>query len=179
MICIKLTSRGPIFFKQTRLGLNANPFSMYKFRTMYIDDYLINDKKFAKDLIHGKFGEIGTAPMFKLANDPRVTPFGMFLRKTSLDELPQFLNVLTGDLSLVGPRPALPYEYEYYEEWQKERLSVKPGITGLWQVTGRSTTTFDEMVKLDIQYVRTMSFGLDIKIMAKTVFIVFARQGAY
>lgn len=177
--CIKLTSKGPILFRQIRLGKNAKPFTLYKFRTMYAENDRIHDRQFVKNLINGRYGEIGETPMFKLNNDPRVTPFGRFLRKTSLDELPQFMNVLKGDLSLVGPRPPLAYEYDHYEEWHKERLSVKPGITGLWQVTGRSSTTFNEMVRLDIEYAGKKSLILDTKILLKTVYVVVSGKGAY
>lgn len=178
-ICIKLTSKGPIVFSQTRLGENAKPFTFYKFRTMYVDNDRIHDQEFVKNLIDGKYGTIGENPTYKLKHDPRVTPFGRLLRVTSLDELPQLINVLKGDLSLVGPRPPLPYEYDNYKEWHKERLSIKPGITGLWQVTGRSSTTFDEMVQLDIEYVRKHSLILDIKILIKTMYVVISGKGAY
>jgi len=178
-ICIKLTSRGPILFSQTRLGENAKPFRFYKFRTMYVPNDRIYDQEFVKNLIDGKYGKIGENPTDKLKHDPRVTPFGRLLRVTSLDELPQLLNVLKGDLSLVGPRPPLPYEYDNYQEWHKERLSIKPGITGLWQVTGRSSTTFDEMVKLDIEYAKKQSLILDIKILIKTMYMVISGKGAY
>lgn len=178
-ICIKLTSKGPILFSQTRLGENAKPFRFYKFRTMYVDKDRIHDQEFVKNLIDGKYGKIGENPTYKLKHDPRVTPFGRLLRVTSLDELPQLINVLKGDLSLVGPRPSLPYEYDNYQEWHKERLSIKPGITGLWQVTGRSSTTFDEMVQLDIEYARKQSLILDIKLLIKTMYVVISGKGAY
>lgn len=178
-ICIKLTSKGPILFSQTRLGQNAKPFKYYKFRTMYFDIDPTLHQKFVKDLIEGKLLEIGEDSLLKLKHDPRVTPFGRFLRRTSIDELPQFINVLKGELSLVGPRPPLPYEYEKYQKWHKERLSIEPGITGLWQVTGRSSTTFDEMVQLDIEYARKRSLILDIKILIKTMYIVISGKGAY
>jgi lipopolysaccharide/colanic/teichoic acid biosynthesis glycosyltransferase len=148
-------------------------------RTMYIKNDRIYDQEFVKNLIEGKYGKIGENPTYKLKHDPRVTPLGRLLRMTSIDELPQFVNVLKGEMSLVGPRPALPYEYEKYEEWHKERLCVKPGITGLWQVMGRSSTTFDEMVRMDINYVKTKSIGLDLKILLKTVYIVLLAKGAY
>jgi lipopolysaccharide/colanic/teichoic acid biosynthesis glycosyltransferase len=123
----------------------------------------------------------GNVPgVFKLSNDPRITPIGNFLRKTSLDELPQFINVLMGDMSLVGPRPPIPYECELYDIWHRRRLlSVKPGITGLWQVTGRSSTTFDEMVRLDLKYINEWSLLLDIKLLLKTPWVILTGKGAY
>lgn len=178
-ICIKLTSKGPILFSQTRLGENAKPFRFYKFRTMYVDNDRIHDQEFVKNLIDGKYGQIGENPTYTLKHDPRVTPFGRLLRVTGLDELPQLINVLKGDLSLVGPRPSLPYEYDNYQEWHKERLSIKSGITGLWQATGRSSTTFDEMVRMDIEYARKQSLILDIKILIKTMYVVISGKGAY
>jgi len=178
-ICIKLTSKGPILFWETRLGQNAKPFTSYKFRTMYVNNDRSYDQEFVKNLIDGKYGKIGENPTYKLKHDPRVTPLGRLLRVTNIDELPQFINVLKGDLSLVGPRPPLLYEYDNYEEWHKERLSIKPGITGLWQVTGRSSTTFDEMVQLDIEYVRKRSLILDIKILIKTAYSVISGKAAY
>ena len=178
-ICIKLTSKGPILFYQIRLGENAKPFRCYKFRTMYIDNDRIYDQEFVKNLIDGKYGKIGENPTFKLKHDPRVTPLGRLLRITSIDELPQLINILKGEMSLVGPRSSIPYEYEKYQEWHKERLSVKPGITGLWQVTGRSSTTFDEMVQMDIEYTKTKSFVLDLKILLRTVCIGLSGKGAY
>jgi lipopolysaccharide/colanic/teichoic acid biosynthesis glycosyltransferase len=122
----------------------------------------------------------GPSSVYKMTNDPRVTPLGRFLRKTSLDELPQFINVLKGDMSLVGPRPPIPYEFENYDTWHRRRvLEAKPGITGLWQVMGRSRTTFDEMVRLDLQYIRDQSFWLDLKILVKTPVAVLSGSGAH
>ena len=178
-VLIKLTSKGPVFVRQTRLGKNAKPFTLFKFRTMYTGDNQIYAQDFVKNLIAGEYGEIGKDPLLKLVNDPRVTPLGRFLRKTSFDEFPQFINVLRGDMSIVGPRPPLPFEYELYEEWHKERLSVKPGITGLWQIEGRSRSTFDEMIKLDIKYARQRSILLDLKIIFKTPSVVLSGKGAY
>ncbi len=178
-ICIKMTSKGPILFSQARLGKDAVPFEYYKFRTMYADSDCRNDKEFVKNLIDGKYGEIGKNTVFKIKNDTRITPIGRFLRKTSLDELPQFFNVLKGEMSLVGPRPPIPYEYERYDEWHKERLKVKPGITGLWQIYGRSSTTFDEMVRIDIEYSREKSILLDLKILMMTPLVVLRGKGAY
>lgn len=175
---IKLTSRGPVFFTQTGLGKNAKPFNFLKFRTMYAGDEYMYASGFAKDVIDKKYGDIGINPTFKLKNDPRITCIGRVLRMTGLDELPQLLNVFKGDMSLVGPRLAFPFEYAVYKDWHKERLSVKPGITGLWQVAGRCSSTFDEMVKLDIEYVRKRSALMDLKILFKTPFVVFSVKGA-
>ena len=176
---VKLTSEGPVFFKQDRMGLNGETFTFLKFRSMYTN----SDHKRHKDYIK-KFiaeGKDANAPgIYKLRNDPRITPIGGFLRKTSLDELPQFINVLKGEMSLVGPRPPIPYECELYDIWHRRRLlSVKPGITGLWQVTGRSSTTFDEMVRLDLKYVNNWSLWLDIKLLLKTPWVILTGKGAY
>jgi len=178
-IGIKTTSKGPVFFRQKRVGKNGRLFYLYKFRTMMSDLDLNRDQKFVKNLIKGEYGEIGEGPVFKLMNDPRVTPFGRFLRKTSLDELPQLFNVIKGDMSLVGPRPALPYEIEMYTPKHKQRLKVKPGITGLWQVTGRSMTTFEEMIELDLRYATKKSIWFDLKILLKTFALAFKGKGAY
>jgi lipopolysaccharide/colanic/teichoic acid biosynthesis glycosyltransferase len=179
VVGIKLSSKGPVFFKQQRVGQYGRVFVLYKFRTMVHDFDPERDQIFVKKLIKGEYGKIGEGPVFKLMNDPRVTAFGKFLRKTSLDELPQLINVLKGDMSFVGPRPALPYEVELYTLRHKERLKVKPGITGLWQVKGRSMTTFDEMVELDLLYATKKSFILDLKILFKTIILVFRGKGAY
>ena len=178
-ILIKLSSKGPVLLEQIRLGKNAKPFTFYKFRTMYVADNRRYGQDFVSNLISGRYGEIGETPIYKLSMDPRITTFGRFLRKASLDELPQLLNILKGDMSLVGPRPPIPYELNHYEEWHKERLSVKPGITGLWQVVGRSSTTFDEMVRMDIEYARRKSIILDLKLLLKTPLTVLSGKGAY
>ncbi len=176
---IKITSKGPIFFKQRRVGQNGRQFYLYKFRTMVHEFNAERDQLFVKRLVKGEYGKIGEEPIFKLRNDPRITSIGIFLRKTSLDELPQLINVLKGDMSFVGPRPALPYEVERYTSRHKERLKIKPGITGLWQVTGRSMTTFDEMVELDLLYAKKKSLIFDLKIFLKTILLVFRGKGAY
>jgi len=171
-IAIKLTSRGPILFKQARVGQYGVPFTFLKFRSMYyLSDAKIH-QEYVKRLISGngdcKLAD-GRAGVYKLKDDPRITPVGKFLRKTSLDELPQFLNVLRGEMSLVGPRPPIPYEIEAYDIWHRRRfLEVQPGITGLWQVKGRSKLRFDEMVRLDIRYTKDWSLGLDLKILLAT-----------
>jgi exopolysaccharide biosynthesis polyprenyl glycosylphosphotransferase len=174
---IKLTSPGPVFFRQKRLGLLGKEFEFLKFRSMYTDNDPAIHKEYVTKLIQNQ--QEGTS-VFKIRNDPRVTPLGRFLRKSSLDELPQFINVLKGEMSLVGPRPPIPYEMEKYQYWHRRRvLEAKPGITGLWQVHGRSRTTFDEMVRLDIRYITEQSPWLDIKIVLLTPFAVLSAAGAY
>jgi lipopolysaccharide/colanic/teichoic acid biosynthesis glycosyltransferase len=178
---VKLRSRGPSLYEQVRIGQDMKPFRMLKFRTMYVDaDHGVH-REFVSAFINAsrQAAEPGNTQFFKLTSDPRITPVGHILRKTSLDELPQLWNVLRGDMSLVGPRPALPYELEQYRPWHRRRmLEAKPGITGLWQVTGRSRTTFDEMVRLDLRYARTCSLWTDIKILLATPAAVISGRGA-
>lgn len=183
-VAIRLNSKGSILFRQTRIGQFGVPFTFLKFRSMYVanDDSL--HKAYVKSLIAGQAKtmprEEGTGGVYKLTQDPRVTSVGRFLRKTSLDELPQFINVLLGEMSLVGPRPPIPYEVESYDIWHRRRvLEAKPGITGLWQVYGRSRTNFDDMVRLDLQYVRTWTIWMDLKILLKTPGAMFFGDGAY
>jgi lipopolysaccharide/colanic/teichoic acid biosynthesis glycosyltransferase len=180
---VKLTSKGPILFRQQRVGQYGRKFTFLKFRSMYTANNHKIHQEFIKELIAGnaKSGDKGAqTSVYKITNDPRITTVGRFLRKTSLDELPQFLNVLMGEMSLVGPRPPIPYEVECYDIWHKRRLlAVKPGITGLWQVRGRSKTSFDEMVRLDLQYGQKWSLWLDIKILLETPRAVFTGDGAY
>jgi exopolysaccharide biosynthesis polyprenyl glycosylphosphotransferase len=180
---IKLTSEGPILFVQDRVGKDGRPFKFYKFRTMLVDNSDAEHRSFAADFIKGRLMKEGEAeedrPVFKLRNDPRVTSIGRFLRKTSLDELPQFINVLKGDMTLVGPRPPLVYELAHYKEWHRGRLAVKPGLTGLWQVSGRSTVPFDEMVMLDLYYIENWSLTLDLKIILRTVPVMLFGLGGY
>lgn len=179
-VAIKMTSKGPILFRQERLGQHGAPFHCLKFRTMYEDNDPSIHKEFVTKLIAGKMDEEKEGAVFKITDDPRVTGVGRFLRKTSLDELPQFLNVLKGEMSLVGPRPPVPYELQAYDIWHRCRvLEAKPGITGLWQVEGRSRTTFDEMVRLDLRYVRAQSLWLDLRILLKTPWAVISSKGAY
>jgi lipopolysaccharide/colanic/teichoic acid biosynthesis glycosyltransferase len=184
-LCIKLTSRGPVLFKQMRIGQYGKNFIFLKFRSMYVDNDEEVHKQYVQDLIAGKVSgktdDNGVGQkVFKITNDKRVTPLGNFLRKMSMDELPQFFNVLRGEMSLVGPRPPIQYELDKYDSWHRRRiLEVKPGITGLWQVTGRSSTTFDEMVRLDLQYSTNWSLWFDVKIILKTTWIVIAGKGAY
>ncbi len=179
-LLVKLKSRGPVIYEQTRVGQNMKPFTMLKFRTMRLDADHALHREFVSAFINSqRQAENGAIPFFKLTGDPRVTPIGRLLRKTSLDELPQLWNVLRGDMSLVGPRPALPYELEQYKPWHRRRvLEAKPGVTGLWQVTGRSRTTFDEMVRLDLRYARTCGLWTDIKILLATPAAVISGRGA-
>ncbi len=181
---IKLTSRGPVLFRQTRVGQYGEKFTFLKFRTMDARSNSSIHKDYVRRLISGKAylneGEHGQSPVYKLVDDPRVARVGRFLRRSSLDELPQLLNVLKGEMSLVGPRPPIPYECDVYELWHRRRvLEAKPGITGLWQVNGRSKTTFDDMVRLDLRYARSWSLWLDFKILLKTPQAVLSGEGAY
>lgn len=171
-VAVRVTSPGPVFFRQERIGRHGRPFVMHKFRSMYVDA----EQRLA-DVEH--LNEHGNAPLFKLRSDPRVTPVGAFLRRYSLDELPQLFDVLLGRMSLVGPRPPLPTEVARYEEDVRRRLLVRPGITGLWQVSGRSDLSWDESVRLDLHYVENWFLGLDLSIIARTVSAVLTRRGAY
>jgi lipopolysaccharide/colanic/teichoic acid biosynthesis glycosyltransferase len=166
-----------MFFCQKRVGRYGKEFNFYKFRTMYAGNDPRIHHEYVARLIAGDLAE--SNGVYKIVNDPRITPLGRFLRKTSLDELPQFVNVLKDDMSLVGPRPPLPYEFERYQTWHKRRvLELKPGLTGLWQVEGRSRTTFDEMVRMDIRYAIERSFWIDIKILLQTPAAMFTGKGA-
>ena len=193
-ILIKLDTSGPAFFVQERVGarrIHRNGITYwqqciircYKFRTMICNADPSIHQAYVKALIQNdceRMAVIQGQPtqINKLVNDPRVTRFGRFLRKTSLDELPQLINILKGEMSLVGPRPAIPYEVEMYKPWQRRRLETIPGVTGLWQVTARSTATFDEIIKLDIQYIERQSLWLDLKILLKTPLVVISCKGA-
>ncbi len=184
-LLIKISSKGPAIFCHERIGKLGKRFIFLKFRSMYDKNDPKKHEEFIEKFINGKAGFEdnsggGREKVYKIKNDSRVTPIGRYLRKSSLDELPQFINVLKGDMSLVGPRPPLPYELEKYDLWHRRRvIKVKPGITGLWQVDGRSLTSFDEMVRLDIQYTREWSLWLDIKILLKTPLAVLSGKGAY
>ncbi|MFN8481477.1 MAG: undecaprenyl-phosphate glucose phosphotransferase [Anaerolineae bacterium] len=170
-LAIRLDSPGPILFRQTRVGLYGRPFTLYKFRSMRVDA--------EQQLTQLTAMNEASGPLFKMRNDPRQTRVGRFIRRTSLDELPQLLNVLSGDMSLVGPRPPIPREVEQYNEWHRRRLDVAPGVTGLWQVSGRSQLTFDEMVMLDLYYAENWSLLLDLKILLRTIPTVLLGTGAY
>jgi lipopolysaccharide/colanic/teichoic acid biosynthesis glycosyltransferase len=178
---VKLKSPGPILFRQQRVGRNMKPFKMLKFRTMHVNADPALHRAFVSEFITSSQTSRpndGSA-VFKLVADPRITPIGSVLRRTSLDELPQLWNVLRGEMSLVGPRPPLPYEVEQYRPWHARRVvEAKPGITGLWQVGGRSRTTFDDMVRLDLQYAKAQSVWTDIKILLATPGAVFSGKGA-
>lgn len=183
-IAIKTTSKGPVFFRQKRIGQHGQPFTFLKFRSMQTGNDASVHKEYVKQLIAGKAERHASKGngdgVFKLTKDPRITRVGAFLRKTSLDELPQFINVLQGEMSLVGPRPPVPYEVEAYDFWHRRRLlEAKPGITGLWQISGRSRVTFDEMVRLDLRYARTWSPWMDIKILLQTPRAVVLGDGAH
>lgn len=169
-ILIKLESKGPAIFSQSRIGLNGKEFKMYKFRSMVQNAEELKEKLAKENEMSG--------PMFKMKNDPRVTKVGKFIRKTSIDELPQLFNILKGDMTLVGPRPSLPREVEKFESWMLKRLEVKPGLTCYWQVSGRNNIDFYEWMKLDLKYVNDMSFWLDIKLIFKTVAVLFGDKNA-
>ena len=177
-LSVKLGSRGPALYTQRRVGENGQTFQFYKFRTMvHRNDDSIH-RAYSQRLING-WAANGQDKGYKMTDDPRVTRLGRFLRKSSLDELPQLFNVLRGEMSLVGPRPPIAYEVEYYQDWHRQRLEAKPGITGLWQVSGRSQVPFDEMVMLDIHYMEHWSMLLDLKILLKTLPVVFFGVGGY
>lgn len=169
-ILIKIESKGPIVFSQTRVGLNGKEFKMYKLRSMVVNAEELKKRLEAQNEMSG--------PMFKIKDDPRITKIGKFIRKTSIDELAQLVNVLKGDMSLVGPRPSLPKEVEQFEEWMLERLEVKPGLTCYWQVMGRNNIEFEDWMKLDVKYVRERSLWLDIKLIYKTFFVLFGDKNA-
>jgi len=180
---IKLTSRGPVLFRQKRIGEHGTPFTFLKFRSMYMNNDSSEHKEYVRQLIAGqaekKSANGNGGGVFKLTNDPRITPVGRILRRSSLDELPQLINVLRGEMSLVGPRPPVPYEVEAYATWHRRRLlEAKPGITGLWQVYGRSRVGFDDMVRLDLRYARNCSPWLDMKILLQTPKAVIGGDGA-
>ncbi len=172
VLAIRLDSSGPAIFRQTRIGRNGRPFTMYKFRSMRSDAELVLDQLLDQN-------ESAGGVLFKIRHDPRITKVGGFLRRSSLDELPQLLNVLRGDMSLVGPRPALPHEVEQYDELPRRRLDVKPGITGLWQVSGRSDLAWDDAIRLDLEYVEGWSLRMDLAILCRTAGAVLSRRGAY
>jgi lipopolysaccharide/colanic/teichoic acid biosynthesis glycosyltransferase len=177
---IKVNSKGPIIFRQVRVGQHGQPFNFLKFRSMYIGSDVAIHREYVTTFISQGTPSIGTDGVYKITNDPRVTAVGRWLRRTSLDELPQLWNVLCGEMSLVGPRPPIPYECECYALWHHRRvLEIKPGITGLWQVRGRSRINFNDMVRLDLKYAKQWSIWLDIKILLQTPKAVLMGEGAY
>jgi exopolysaccharide biosynthesis polyprenyl glycosylphosphotransferase len=167
---IRLTSRGPIFFKQVRVGLHGKPFHMLKFRSMVVDAEALQARLAAQNEM--------TGPVFKMKHDPRITRVGRFIRKYSIDELPQLVNVLRGDMSLVGPRPPLPSEVARYQAWQRRRLSVRPGLTCIWQVSGRNQISFEEWMYLDMRYIDNWSLSQDLQLIFRTVPVVLTGRGA-
>jgi lipopolysaccharide/colanic/teichoic acid biosynthesis glycosyltransferase len=181
-LAIKMTSKGPVLFKQQRVGQHGRQFTVLKFRSMYSNNDQRVHQEYVTKLINSQVEKVADGEggvLYKLTADQRITPLGKFLRRTSLDELPQFLNVLMGDMSLVGPRPPIPYELAAYQTWHRRRLlEVKPGITGLWQVTGRSTVDFDSMVRLDLKYATSWTPRLDLEILLRTPLAVIRGSGA-
>lgn len=169
-ITVKIESKGPLIFAQERVGLNGKMFKMYKFRSMVVNAEELKSKLHEQNEMDG--------PMFKMKEDPRVTKVGKFIRKTSLDELPQLVNVLKGEMSLVGPRPSLPKEVEQFQDWMLTRLSVKPGLTCYWQVSGRNDIEFEDWMKLDVKYVKERNTFVDIKLILKTFGVLFGDEHA-
>lgn len=177
---IKLNSKGPVFYRAEAIGKNGEPFAMLKFRSMSVNSDPRIHKQYVSRLIKGEIGKDGNpGEPLKITNDPRVTAVGGLLRKTSLDELPQLINVIKGEMSLVGPRPCLPYEWEIYEDWYKKRAVVRPGITGLWQIAGRSEVAFEDMILLDLYYIYNRNLMMDFQIIYETIFTVLMKKGAY
>jgi undecaprenyl-phosphate galactose phosphotransferase len=179
-IAIKLNSKGPVFYRAKAVGKNGRIFTMYKFRSMRVNINSDIHKDYVTKFIKGETsnGDKKDQPL-KITDDPRITSVGKLLRKFSLDELPQLINVIKGEMSLVGPRPCLPYEYEVYKSWHKKRMSVRPGITGLWQVAGRSSVVFEDMILLDLYYIYNRSLTRDFSILYETIFVVFGMRGAH
>ena len=169
-IAIKLESNGPVVFSQTRIGKDGEKFRMYKLRSMVVNAEALKEDLYNQNEMSG--------PMFKIKDDPRITNVGRFIRKTSIDELPQLFNVLKGEMSLVGPRPSLPKEVEQFDEWMLKRLSIKPGLTCYWQVMGRNNIDFEDWMKLDIKYVANRSLILDLKLIFKTFLMLFGDKNA-
>lgn len=179
-VAVRLDSRGPALFRQRRVGYRETEFTLFKFRSMRVDADPRSHREYITALINGEEANRngGRENLYKLAVDNRITPVGRWIRHWSLDELPQLFNVVRGDMTLVGPRPAIPYEVAEYPSWYRERFSVKPGLTGYWQVSGRSERTYEEMVRLDIEYAERRSLGLDLLILLKTPWVVLSRKGA-
>ncbi|MBN1293623.1 MAG: sugar transferase [Candidatus Latescibacteria bacterium] len=170
---IKIVSPGPVFFKQERVGRFGKIFTLFKFRTMKVNNDAGEHREYLKELINGDSSE--EKPMIKLADEARIIPMGKFIRSTCIDELPQLINVLIGDMSLIGPRPCIPYEAQEYLRWHERRFDIIPGMTGLWQVSGKNNTTFKGMIRLDIKYAAERSFLLDLKILFKTPIVVISQ----
>jgi lipopolysaccharide/colanic/teichoic acid biosynthesis glycosyltransferase len=177
-LAIRLDSRGPALFRQRRVGHEEREFTLLKFRSMRVDADPRGHREYVTSLIQGSTADGGRENLYKLAVDDRITPVGRWVRRWSLDELPQLFNVIAGHMTLVGPRPAIPYEVAEYPSWYLQRFSVKPGLTGLWQVSGRSERTYEEMVRLDVEYARDRTLLLDLSILAKTPWVVVGRKGA-
>ncbi|MFN2588980.1 MAG: sugar transferase, partial [Actinomycetota bacterium] len=175
---IRLTSRGPVLFRQQRIGMDGRPFDMLKFRTMVHEADPSIHQEFVEGIIRGDVIQDEDVKLHKLTEDPRITKVGKILRRLSIDELPQLINVIRGDMSVVGPRPPLPFEVAVYDEWHRRRLEVRPGMTGLWQVSGRSKITFEEMVKLDIHYIETWSPLRDLSIVLRTIPALVRKEAA-
>jgi lipopolysaccharide/colanic/teichoic acid biosynthesis glycosyltransferase len=174
-ILIKIVSPGPVFFKQERVGYGGKKFILYKFRTMKHNTDTSIHQNYLSGLINAEDCFKGTnacTVMKKIENDSRIIPFGNFLRCTSIDELPQLINILAGEMSIIGPRPPITYEVDQYQNWFRDRFDIVPGLTGLWQVSGKNNLTYHEMIRLDIQYIRTQSFRLDLKILLLTPFVI-------
>jgi lipopolysaccharide/colanic/teichoic acid biosynthesis glycosyltransferase len=176
-LAIRLDSSGPSLFRQRRVGYRRHEFTIFKFRSMRLDADEARHREYVSSLITGEAPDSGGENLYKLAVDDRITLVGRFIRRWSLDELPQLFNVVLGDMSLVGPRPAIPYEVESYPAWYLKRFEVKPGLTGLWQVSGRNERTYEEMVSLDVEYAQSRSFRGDLVILAKTPVTVLGRKG--
>jgi lipopolysaccharide/colanic/teichoic acid biosynthesis glycosyltransferase len=179
-LAVRLDSRGPALFRQRRVGYLEREFTLFKFRSMRVDADPRGHQEYVSALINGADAnpDGGRKNLYKLAVDNRITPVGRWIRRWSLDELPQLFNVLRGDMTLVGPRPAIPYEVAEYPAWYRDRFAVRPGLTGYWQVSGRSERTYEEMVRLDIEYAERRSIGLDFLILLKTPWVVLSRKGA-
>ncbi len=181
-LLIKLDSRGPVFFAQEAIGRGGQPFRLYKFRTMRTDADNERHRSFIATFVRGskeQYEVDGERKVYKMVDDDRVTRVGRWLRRAGVDELPQLLNVLRGEMSVVGPRPPLPYEFVLYDDWARQRLAVQPGITGLYQVTRRSEAAFREMVEVDLDYIRRRSLWLDLGIMARTAPVMLLGKGGY
>jgi exopolysaccharide biosynthesis polyprenyl glycosylphosphotransferase len=176
-LAIRWDSRGPVLFRQRRVGRDMRPFTILKFRTMRVDADPARHRDYVCSMIGPDAQNERHGNLFKLAVDDRVTPVGRFLRQWSLDELPQLWNVLRGEMSLVGPRPVIPYEVERYPDWYLRRFAVKPGLTGLWQVSGRNERTYEEMVRFDVEYAESQSLWRDLRILLMTVVVVLLRRG--